>query len=98
MPGAGFKHKAREWRAFVDMFIALPFDAVKADMQKGGAVPSFTSLALRDIKEGDDRKYEEELIKGVAATTYTGMTQRLICALARVLTPCGICSQLVRIR
>lgn len=82
MPGAGFKRKAREWRAFVDMFIALPFDAVKADMQKGGAVPSFTSLALRDIKEGDDRKYEEELIKGVAATTYTAGADTTVSVMA----------------
>ncbi|THH13120.1 hypothetical protein EW146_g7061 [Bondarzewia mesenterica] len=71
IPGAGFKRKAREWRAFVDMFMVMPFNSVKEDMQKGVAVPSFTSLALRDIKEGDDRQYQEELIKGIGATTYT---------------------------
>ncbi|KAA1467206.1 CyP450 monooxygenase [Dentipellis sp. KUC8613] len=73
MPGAGFKRKAREWRAFVDRFTAIPFEAVKDAMQAGTAVPSFSSLALRDIKAEDEaeRKYQEELIKGVAATTYT---------------------------
>ncbi|TFY83920.1 hypothetical protein EWM64_g94 [Hericium alpestre] len=72
LPGAGFKRQARAWRAFVDRFMAMPFDAVKENMQRGGVVPSFTSLALRDVTAEDEaaRRYQEELIKGVGATTY----------------------------
>ena len=73
-PGAGFKRKAREWSIIADQFGSIPFDFVKESMRNGTAVPSFTSIALRDIKETDDKDYQERLIKGLAATMYTGMT------------------------
>lgn len=41
-------------------------------MKEGTAKSSFTSLALRDISEKDDRAYQEELIKGLGGTMYTG--------------------------
>jgi len=72
VPGAGFKRKAREWRAFVDYFAAAPFDTVKKGMQDGTAASCFVSLALRDIKEGGNRPFEENLIRDVAATIYLG--------------------------
>jgi hypothetical protein len=72
MPGASFKRKAREWRGVAERFYTIPFDFVKQSMADGTVKPSFTSLALRDITESDDRKYQEELIKGLGGTMYTG--------------------------
>jgi hypothetical protein len=72
MPGASFKRKAREWRGVAERFYTLPFDFVKDSMKEGTARSSFTSLALRDITEKDDRNYQEELIKGLGGTMYTG--------------------------
>jgi len=71
MPGASFKRKAREWRGVAERFYTIPFDFVKQSMQEGNAKSSFTSLALRDITEKDDRAYQEELIKGLGGTMYT---------------------------
>jgi hypothetical protein len=72
MPGASFKRKAREWRGVAERFYTIPFDFVKESMREGTAKSSFTSLALRDISEKDDRAYQEELIKGLGGTMYTG--------------------------
>lgn len=72
IPGAGFKRKAREWRAFVDHYCSAPFDFVKDSMNNGTAVPSFTSIALRDIKGEQNKAYQEEMIKSIGATIYTG--------------------------
>jgi hypothetical protein len=72
MPGASFKRKAREWRGVAERFYTIPFDFVKQSMKEGTAKASFTSLALRDITEKDDRTYQEELIKSLGGTMYTG--------------------------
>jgi hypothetical protein len=73
MPGASFKRKAREWRGVAERFYTIPFDFVKQSMKEGTAKSSFTSLALRDISEKDDnRAYQEELIKCLGGTMYTG--------------------------
>ena len=72
MPGATFKRQAREWRAIAERFYTIPFDFVKDSMKEGTAKSSFTSLALRDISEKDDRGYQEELIKSLGGTMYTG--------------------------
>ena len=71
MPGASFKRKAREWRGVAERFYTIPFDFVKQSMKEGTAKSSFTSLALRDVTE-KDRDYQEELIKGLGGTMYTG--------------------------
>ncbi|KAI0258094.1 cytochrome P450, partial [Gloeopeniophorella convolvens] len=71
VPGAGFKRKAREWRGVADRFGTIPFEFVKSSMAEGTAKSSFTSIALRDISEKDDRAYQEELIKGLGGTMYT---------------------------
>ncbi|KAI9453322.1 CyP450 monooxygenase [Lactarius psammicola] len=71
MPGASFKRKAREWRGVAERFYTIPFDFVKQSMADGTAKSSFTSLALRDITENDDRAYQEELIKSLGGTMYT---------------------------
>ena len=72
VPGAGFKRKAREWRGVAERFYTIPFEFVKESMNDGTAKGSFTALALRDITEKDDRAYQEELIKGLGGTIYTG--------------------------
>ena len=72
MPGASFKRRAREWRAIAERFYTIPFDFVKESMKEGTAKSSFTSLALRDISEKDDRDYLEELIMGIGGTVYIG--------------------------
>jgi hypothetical protein len=73
MPGASFKRKAREWRGAAERVYTIPFDFVKQSMADGTAKPSFTTLALRDISEDDDRDYQEELIKALGGTMYTGV-------------------------
>jgi hypothetical protein len=75
MPGASFKRKAREWRGAAERVYTIPFDFVKQSMADGTAKPSFTTLALRDISEDDDRDYQEELIKALGGTMYTGVWQ-----------------------
>ena len=40
----------------------------------------FISLALRDIIENDDRNYQEELIKALGGTIYTGVWTRYQCS------------------
>ncbi|KAI0050530.1 CyP450 monooxygenase [Auriscalpium vulgare] len=70
-PGADFKRKAKEWKAIADRFGTVPFEFVKSSMADGTAAPSFSSIALRDINEKDNRAYQEELIKGLGATMYT---------------------------
>jgi hypothetical protein len=72
MPGASFKRKAREWRGIAERFYTIPFDFVKESMREGTVRSSFSSLALRDISEKDDRDYQEELIKSLGGTMYTG--------------------------
>jgi hypothetical protein len=75
MPGASFKRKAREWRGVAERFYTIPFDFVKQSMKEGTAKSSFTSLALRDISEkakDDERAYQEQLIKCLGGTMYTG--------------------------
>jgi hypothetical protein len=76
MPGASFKRKAREWRSAGERFYTIPFEVVKQSMADGTAKSSFTSLALRDITENDDRNYQEELIKALSGTIYTGVCAR----------------------
>jgi hypothetical protein len=75
MPGASFKRKARVWRSAAERVYTIPFDYVKQSMADGTAKPSFTTLALRDITEDDDRDYQEELIKALGGTMYTGVCQ-----------------------
>lgn len=86
MPGASFKRKAREWRRAAERVYTIPFDDVKQTMVDGTAKPSFTSLALRDITEDDDRDYQEELIKALGGTMYTGMWAGCECELSDVAT------------
>ena len=76
MPGASFKRKAREWRGAGERFYTIPFEFVKKSMTDGTAESSFTSLALRDITENDDRNYQEELIKALSGTIYNGVWTR----------------------
>jgi hypothetical protein len=72
VPGAGFKRKAREWSIVADEFGSIPFNFVKQSIRDGTAKPSFVSIALNDIKEMEDRKYQEYVIKSLAGTMYTG--------------------------
>ena len=72
MPGASFRYKAREWREVTGRFYTIPFEFVKKSMQDGTARSSFTSVALRDITEKDDRAYQEDLIKCLGGTMDTG--------------------------
>jgi len=78
MPGASFKRKAREWREIAERFYTIPFDFVKQSMQDGTAKSSFTSLALRDVTEKDDRAYQEELIKCLGGTMYTAGADTIV--------------------
>ncbi|KAH8977577.1 CyP450 monooxygenase [Lactarius hatsudake] len=78
VPGASFKRRAREWRSVAERFYTIPFDSVKQSMTDGKAKSSFTSLALHDITENDDRKYQEDLIKCLGGTMYTSGTDMTV--------------------
>jgi hypothetical protein len=81
MPGASFKRKAREWRGAAERVYTIPFEFVKQSMAEGTAKSSFTSLALRDITESDDRGYQEDMIKALGGTMYIGVWARCQCSL-----------------
>ncbi|KAF8259817.1 cytochrome P450 [Lactarius quietus] len=63
--------QGREWRGAAERVYTIPFDFVKQSMADGTAKSCFTTLALRDITENDDRDYQEELIKALGGTMYT---------------------------
>lgn len=70
MPGAAFKKIARDCHNKVNEMMDTPFYAVKEQMAKGEAMPSWTSELLQDHdakKRGEEGEY---LIKSVAATAF----------------------------
>ncbi|KAF7336122.1 Cytochrome P450 [Mycena venus] len=82
-PGAGFQHKAKEWRKVVREVLEKPFHKTKRSITMGTAQPSFTSLNLHNINESEasDVTAQEYLIKGVAATMYAAGADSTVSAL-----------------
>ncbi|TFY72944.1 hypothetical protein EVG20_g63 [Dentipellis fragilis] len=71
LPGMGFKSFARKCASLVKEMLDGPFERVKCGMADGTARPSLTSALLRDNEDG---KEGEELIKHVAGTVFQAGT------------------------
>ncbi|KZP29761.1 cytochrome P450 [Athelia psychrophila] len=67
MPGAGFQRKAKEWKKLTDAVYQEPFTAVKQDLARGTAKPSFCSRSLRDAEAVGEMSSEEPHIQAAAA-------------------------------
>ncbi|KAL0578653.1 hypothetical protein V5O48_003353 [Marasmius crinis-equi] len=81
-PGAGFKRKAKEWAGFSTVMREMPFQATLAKIGDGTATPSFMSYSLEKLDTTADKAKQEQLIKSVAATMYTGGTDSTFGALS----------------
>ncbi|KAF9552413.1 cytochrome P450 [Agrocybe pediades] len=85
VPGAGFKKKAREWKAGTDAFLTKPFLASIQAIESGTARPSFVSSALGDtlpqLSGGQGPTPREKLIIDVAATAYGGASETTLAVL-----------------
>ncbi|KZT51052.1 cytochrome P450 [Calocera cornea HHB12733] len=71
-PGAGFKRRAREWRATSDRLRQDHLDKVKRDMSAGTAHPSYVTNLLSQTEKSErmDVAEVEELVKWSAGTLY----------------------------
>ncbi|KAF5321938.1 hypothetical protein D9619_001235 [Psilocybe cf. subviscida] len=71
LPGAKFKRDANEWRKLTLDMINKPFDALKAEMARGTATPSFAYNLLQKAgyKETKDL-YTDTNMRNVSASLY----------------------------
>ncbi|KAF9491090.1 cytochrome P450 [Pleurotus eryngii] len=70
MPGTAFKKIARDCHNKVNEMMDTPFYAVKEQMAKGEAMPSWTSELLQDHDAKNRGEEGEYLIKSVTATAF----------------------------
>ncbi|EJD46096.1 cytochrome P450 [Auricularia subglabra TFB-10046 SS5] len=75
VPGAGFQHKGKEWKALLDRMIEAPFTWTKGQMAAGIAEYSFVSHRCREAL------VEEIHIKKSAAGLYAGGADTVVSAL-----------------
>ncbi|KAF5310076.1 hypothetical protein D9619_010336 [Psilocybe cf. subviscida] len=71
LPGAKFKRDANEWRKLTVDMVNKPFDALKAEMARGTATPSFAYNLLQKAanNEADIRNVSASLYQAGAETT-----------------------------
>ncbi|RPD72903.1 cytochrome P450 [Lentinus tigrinus ALCF2SS1-7] len=69
-PGAGWKHKAKLYREYLEEMLLAPFELVKQQMAAGVARPSFTQSHLDNQSHTPDK---ERLIQWAAAGIYSGI-------------------------
>ncbi|KXN84122.1 O-methylsterigmatocystin oxidoreductase [Leucoagaricus sp. SymC.cos] len=70
VPGAGFKVKARKWKAKMEEFVEKPYEYVKNSMRSGDYKPSFCSTLLEDEKSQAEENFEFDL-KWTANSMYS---------------------------
>ncbi|KAI0794561.1 cytochrome P450 [Fomes fomentarius] len=68
-PGASWKHKAKEYRDYLEEMLRAPFELVKQQMTAGLARPSFTQSHLEGQKHSSQ---QERIIQWAAAGIYSG--------------------------
>ncbi|KAI0748079.1 cytochrome P450 [Daedaleopsis nitida] len=68
-PGAGWKHKAKEYHDYLEEMLRAPFDLVKRQMATGVARSSFTQAHLDGQKHTAEK---ERIIQWAAAGIYSG--------------------------
>ncbi|KAJ7142221.1 cytochrome P450 [Mycena epipterygia] len=81
-PGAGFKHKAKEWKQLGRTLMAVPFEEVKRQLASGTARHSFSSESLRILSESDDKYYDEDTVRATAASMYIAGADTTVTALS----------------
>ncbi|CAK5266703.1 unnamed protein product [Mycena citricolor] len=71
-PGAGFQRKAREWKAIGRRALDIPIAEVRRRMNAGTASSSFSVDSLDELQltAQEDRYFDEETVKGAAATLF----------------------------
>ncbi|KAI0075610.1 cytochrome P450 [Panus rudis PR-1116 ss-1] len=52
-PGAGFKLKAKEWRAKMQEFVDKPYENLLEQMREGSALDCFCTMLLEDMRSKD---------------------------------------------
>jgi len=75
-PGAGFQRIAKSMRGDLERLYDVPFNFVVNEMDKGRAIPSFTSRFLSEKGKTDED--EKEFVKAAAASLYSGGADTVI--------------------
>jgi cytochrome P450 len=78
VPGAGFKLKAKEWRATLEDMVQRPYQFVKDQMAAGIAPESFISNLLEGRTVSEE---EDHIIKWSAASLYSGGADTTVSAI-----------------
>ncbi|KAJ7935934.1 cytochrome P450, partial [Mycena leptocephala] len=83
VPGAKFKHRAKEWRKAARDLLNIPFAETKRNISMGTAATSFTSLNLRALDDftSGEREEQEAVVKAAAANMYAAGADTTVSAL-----------------
>ncbi|KAJ3553129.1 hypothetical protein NM688_g3785 [Phlebia brevispora] len=84
-PGAGFKRQAAEWCKATMNMRDEPFAAVKKSMSTGSTPVSIVSSLLTEAECVKDRERQEEAIRDMAGTAYSGGADTTVSALGTFL-------------
>ncbi|KAJ7750432.1 cytochrome P450 [Mycena maculata] len=79
-PGAGFKRKAKVWRALNDVMRTKPFIAAKTAWENGSGSPCVAASMLDELPDGEQRGVEEEVAMNASAVAYAGGTDTTVSA------------------
>ncbi|KAJ7032293.1 cytochrome P450 [Mycena alexandri] len=82
-PGAKFKRKAKQWRKFAQDLQDVPFAEVQRQVTAGIVPPSFAGESLQALNEYAPGRtyYDENTIKGAAASSYAAGSETTAIAL-----------------
>jgi cytochrome P450 len=80
-PGAGFKRTAKEWKAFNENMRTKPFNTVKEEMATGIHGGSVASRLLTCDDKGALTEEEDDRIKWLLGSIYTGGADTTVSAL-----------------
>ncbi|KAF8843183.1 cytochrome P450 [Paxillus ammoniavirescens] len=78
VPGAGFKIKAKEWRATLEQMVQQPYQFVKDQMAAGTAPESFVSNLLQGRTLSQE---EDHVVRWSAASLYGGGADTTVSAI-----------------
>ncbi|KAF5391109.1 hypothetical protein D9757_003068 [Collybiopsis confluens] len=79
VPFAGFRRQGEEWRRQLDSLSDVPHKWVKAQMEQGDYVESFTSRFIQSNSIGDENP--DEIVKWAAGGLYAGASDTTVSAL-----------------
>ncbi|KAJ7748921.1 cytochrome P450 [Mycena metata] len=84
-PGAGFKRQAKEWRKVAHALRDVPFAECKRLVESGTAHQSFIGECLQHLNESGQTYYDEDTIKGTAATMYLAGSDTVVSVLTSLI-------------